>query len=732
MEREIYQIPFGQENLTIAFNNLAEQANGSVVVNWGETCVIANVVMSKNDRPELNFFPLLVDYEEKYYAAGKIYGSRFVRRESRPSTVAILTGRLIDRTIRPLFPDNLQREVQVVVTCLSFDNSHDPDVIGIIAASLALGVSDIPWLGPVSAVRVGWSLEQGFLFNPTYEEREKLALELVVSGPENKINMLEGGAQEVKEEIVKEAFRLAQQEIFTLNQAQESIIKIMGREKIKIVNEEQNSELQADIEKFVKLYKVEEYLFTGQEKQKASSHQLSIDDLFKNYLVEKNYSDDQIKKARNLLEEKINSIIHQNIIQNERRPDGRKLDEIRPIEAAIDVLARVHGSAIFMRGLTHALSIVTLGSPADNLFLQGMEVTGRKRFMHHYNFPGYSTGEVSASRGPGRREIGHGALGERSLEVVLPPEEEFPYTIRVVSEIMSSNGSTSMAATCASSLALMAAGVPIKSHVAGVAIGLMSELDPTSEAGLRYKIITDIQGPEDHYGDMDFKVTGTEKGVAAIQMDMKIKGVVASVLEEALDRSKAARLIILEKMNQVIDKPRPELSPYAPRIFTLKIKPEKIGELIGPGGKVIQGISQNFDVQIDIQDDGTIFVTAPDKTKGEAALAEIKAITKDFIEGEIVQGKITQIKEFGAIVDLGHRHEGLLHISELAPYRVNRVEDIVRSGDMVKVKIKKVDDSGKISLSLKDADLDSNKPSFQSKRPVNRSYPKRKFSPKNY
>ena len=695
MEIKKYQLKLKDKIIEVEFSNLAEQANGSVLVKMGGTCVLANAVMGKNDRLDIDFFPLLVDYEEKYYAAGKIYGSRFVRRESRPTEVAVLTSRLIDRTIRPLFPETMRRDVQVVVTCLSIDERNDPDVLSIIAASLALSVSDIPFNGPVSALRIGWSKDKGSVFNPSYEERESLEMEIVVSGPKNQINMIEGGAKETKEEIVKEALFLAQKEITALNDQQEKIIKEIGKEKQKIVFQEIDKDFQEEIHNFLK-EKIERVLNPTSKKERLEELEAVKDEL-NIYLKEKEYPNDLLKQVAFIFSNELNQVLHKNILEKELRPDGRKLDEIRPLEMKIDVFERLHGSAIFMRGLTHALSVVTLGAPSDALLVQGMEITGEKRFMHHYNFPGYSSGEVSPLRGPGRREIGHGALAERALSAVIPSSDDFPYTIRVVSEILSSNGSTSMASVCASSLALMAAGVPISRHIAGIAMGLIID-----EKGNDYKILTDIQGPEDHFGDMDFKVAGTNLGITAMQMDMKIKGVSPEILSEALEKAKEAREYILEKMNSIISSPREELSPYAPRVFVIKIKPEKIGDLIGPGGKVINAIIQNLGVQIDIKEDGTVFVTAPDKEKANLALQEIKDITKEFSEGEIIKGKVSQIKEFGAIIDLGHHKEGLLHISELAPFRVNRVEDIVKSGEELKLKIKKVEQNGKISLSLKD------------------------------
>jgi len=694
MEKKKYQLSVGNKIIELEFSNLAELANGSVMAKIGETVILTNVVMGNRDRNDLDFFPLLVDYEEKYYAAGKIYGSRFIRRESRPSEIAILLARLIDRTIRPLFPPLMRRDVQVVATCLSIDEEHDPDVLGIISASLALGTSDIPWQGPVSAVRISWSEKTGFLVNPTYEERKDLILDMVVSGSGREINMLEAGANEVKEEIVTQALEIAQKEITSLNEQQQKIILEIGKPKTEVLIKTVEETFFKDVQNYL-TDKLEPLVYS-QDKKEKENQLIELKDSLINYLLEKKYSEEQLKDVDYLFHEEIDKLVHENILKKDLRPDLRKLDEIRPLEMAIDILPRIHGSALFMRGITHVLSVVTLGSPADVLTLQGMEFSGEKRFMHHYNFPGYSSGEVAPLRGPGRREIGHGALGERALLPMIPIKDEFPYTIRVVSEIMSSNGSTSMAAICASSMALMAAGVPIKEQVAGIAMGLMSD------GRANNKILTDIQGPEDHYGDMDCKVAGTKNGITALQMDLKIKGITPQLLIETLEKAKTARLFILDKMNQIINQSKKELSPFAPRIFTLQIKPEKIGELIGPGGKVIHAITQATGAIIDIEEDGTVFVTAEDQEKANLAIQEIKEAVKDITEGDIINGKVTQIKDFGAFVDLGHRKEGLLHISELASYRVNKVEDIVHQGEEIKVKVKKVEANGKISLSLKD------------------------------
>lgn len=695
MDKKQYQLKTGNKTIEVEFSNLVEQSNGSVMVRMGDTVVLASAVMSKEERMDLDFFPLLVDYEEKYYAAGKIYGSRFIRRESRPSDNAILAGRLIDRTIRPLFPDKMRRDVQVVVTCLSIDEDNDPDILGIIGASLALGTSNISWQGPVAAVRICWSEETGFIINPFNSEREEALLNMIVSGPDNIVNMMEAEAEEVSETIIKKAIETAQKEITELNKQLAKIIAEQGRVKEEIVLKEPNKDIKKEAETFLK-GKLESALYVLDKTEREDKLSILKEELIK-YFREKNYPEEDFVDIGSVFEQEVNELVHKNILEKEKRPDLRKLDEIRPLEMAIDVLPRPHGSAIFMRGKTHILSAVTLGAPGDFLILQGMEVTGKKRFLHHYNFPAYSAGEIGPLRGPGRREISHGALGEKALLPVVPSQEDFPYTIRLVSEVLSSNGSTSMAAACASSLALMAAGVPIKTHVAGIAMGLMT--DKTK----KYKILTDIQGPEDPYGDMDFKVAGTKNGITALQMDVKIKGAESELLSEILDRAKEARLFILEKMNQVIPKPRENLSPFAPRVFILKIKQEQIGSLIGPGGKVINKIIEDTGTAIDIEDDGTVFVTAPDEERAKLAISEIKKATKEFTQGELVEGRVSQIRDFGAIISLGNSKEGLLHISELAPWRVANVEDVVHPDEILKLRIKKIEPNGKISLSLKDA-----------------------------
>lgn len=701
MIKKEYILKVRDKEIKIEFNDLAEQANGSVLVKMGETVVLTTAVMGKNEKLDIDFFPLLVDYEEKYYAAGKIYGSRFIRRESRPTEIAILVARLIDRAIRPLFPEMLRKEVQIVSTCMSIDEENDPDVLALIGASLALSISDIPFDGPISAVRIGWSQEKGFLINPTYKEREECLLDLVFAGNDSTINMIEGVSKEVKEDIVLESFILAQKEIEKLNKDQEKIIQ--ENQKTKDISGIRN--LNENFLKDLRFYcegKIEDIIFNQNKIEKEKNLSNLKEEILKFLKEEKNYQEEELKNLELGLNKIIRETIHLKVIREEKRPDGRALNEIRPLEMAIDYLPRAHGSAIFKRGQTHILSTVTLGSPSDVLLIQGMEFTGEKRFLHHYNFPGYSSGEIMPLKGPNRREIGHGALGEKALLAVIPSKEEFPYTIRVVSEVLSSNGSTSMGAVCASSLALMAAGVPIKKHVAGIAMGLMIDEDNN------YKILTDIQGPEDHFGDMDCKVAGTEEGVTALQMDLKVKGINEEIFSKILSQAKEARLFILDKMKEVIEKPRPEISLYAPRVAIFKIRPERIGDLIGSGGRTIQAITRETGASIDIEEDGTLYITAPDKEKLNLALNWIKEVTKEINEGDIVEGKVAQIRDFGAIIDLGHQRQGLLHISEF-PYRVKRVENLLKLGDTLKLKVKKIDPNGKVSLSLKDLKFESPK-----------------------
>jgi polyribonucleotide nucleotidyltransferase len=704
---ETFKLSIGGKELKVEIRNLAEQASGSVLVQYGETMVLATAVISDYEREGIDFFPLTVDYEERYYAAGKILGSRFIRRESRPSDEAILTSRFIDRAIRPRFPKNLKREVQVVVTCLSWDGENDPDIVGLIAASIALSISNIPWSGPAACLRVGQDENKKFILNPIYSEREKSDLDLAIAGVEsplakflgNKkgndilINMIETEGNEIEENLILEAVKFANPHLEKLIEFQKKITEKVGKEKIKIEESPQDFELEKEIKDFLK-DRLEKALFQSTKAERMEE----INDLKEElvYFIEGKYPGmGKQVYAKEFFEKEIERLVHENIIKSGKRPDGRKLDEIRKIQVEVGLLPRTHGSGLFIRGQTKALSILTLGAPGDVKLLEGMETVGKKRFMHHYNFPPYSTGEVKPIRGPGRRDIGHGMLVEKALTPLVPSFDEFPYTIRIVTEILSSNGSTSMASVSSSSLALMDAGVPIERPAAGIALGLMSDNKGN------YKILTDIQGPEDHHGDMDFKVAGSKKGITAIQMDVKIEGIGEDILRSALSEGKKARLQILEEMAKVISGPKKELSPYAPRILILQINPAKIREVIGPGGKVINEIIEECGVSIDIEDSGRIFVTAEKEEAAKKAVSWIKNITREVKVGEIFQGKVTRILDFGAFVEILPGQEGLIHISQLAPYRVKKVEDVVKVGDIVPVKVISIDEQGRINLSLK-------------------------------
>jgi len=713
MKQEKFEIEIAGQKMELIFSPLAQQANGAVLARLGETVVLATAVMAKEEKPEIDYLPLTVDFEEKYYAAGKIYGSRFIRRESRPTENAILTGRLIDRTIRPRFDKNLRHDIQIIVTCLSIDEKNDPDLPAILAASSALLISDIPWNGPVAATRVGWSKETGFVINPDYALRENLEMDLLVSGTREKINMLEAQAKGVSEEIVKEGLILAQEQIKKLIDFQLNLPPHLFKEKIALTEKTTSEELVNWLKNFL-ADKLEAVVYSG-EKTSREDKMFELKKSLSEALKEAGYNDADYKKALVILDQEIDSLVHQKVLLEGKRPDGRQLDEVRPLDIYIDILPRAHGSALFIRGLTQALSVVTLGTPSDALTLQGMEMVGTKRFMHHYNFPPYCSGEVGRLGSPGRREIGHGALAEKALLAVIPNKEEFPYTIRVVTEILSSNGSTSMASVCASSLALMAAGVPIKEPVAGIAMGLMSDTEG------HYKILTDIQGPEDHHGDMDLKAAGTKDGLTALQMDVKIEGLSPEIIYEALEQAKKARMLILDKMNAVIDKPRPELSSYAPKIEFFKIDPLRIGEVIGSGGRIINRIINETGVTIDIDEEGYVYIAGQNESSVAKAKEMIDEILHEYKAGEVVEGKVLEIRDFGAILSLGSAKEGLLHISELRPYRVDKVSDILKPGDVVKVKIKKIE-NGKISLSLKD--MMTEKPETRFRPPTRKPYKK--------
>lgn len=688
-----FSIDVNGKPLTLEVSELAKQANAAVLGQYGETVVLATVVMTPKDK-DANFFPLVVDYEERFYAAGKIIGSRFVRREGRPSEEAILSARLIDRTIRPLFDHRIRRGVQLVITILSFDEENDPDFVAMMAGSLALAISDIPWNGPVAGIKLA-SFNNEVEINPLLSKtKEGGDFEAFVAGPYNHINMVELGGNQIKESLAEKTFEIAQKEINRLIEWQKDIVKKIGKPKTNLGIADIKPEVKTKAEEFLG-NKLEKIIYQPSKTERQSQLE-ELNEKLVEFINQTETDEKVLASVAEFFESEVDRLVHKNIIEAEKRPDGRKLDEIRPLTAEAGLFERTHGSALFVRGDTQALSLTTLAPPGSELLIETMETSGKKHFMHHYNFPAYSVGETGPYRGPGRREIGHGALAGKALKAVVPSLDEFPYTIRVVSETLSSNGSSSMASTCAGSLSLMDAGVPIKKPVGGIAMGLMSESDE------KYKILTDIQGPEDHYGDMDFKIAGTDEGITAMQLDVKVNGLTLKIIRETMEQAKKARLQILEVMKKVISQPKESLSKYAPAILTFQIDPERIGEVIGPGGKVINGIiaSTGGKTTIDIEENGKIFVSGPTKELAEAALNQIKSIVKTYTIGEIVEGKVVRIMDFGAIVEFDNR-DGMVHVSELKNGFVKKVEDVVKLGDKVKAKIIRLDPDGRIGLSLK-------------------------------
>ena len=704
MKVEKYETSVGGKPLIAEFTDLADQATSSVILRYGNTAVLATVVFSENKREGIDYFPLTVDLEEKFYAAGAILGSRFIRREGRPSEQAILGGRVVDRTIRPLFPQYIRNEVQVIITVLSLED-EDPSTLGINAASLALAVSDIPWRGPASAVRIGMNAEGQFIVNPTYKERNGgSALDLLACGKEGIINMIEVGAVEISEAKLAEALAKASEEIEKIQQFQNDIIGKRGVPKRQIPPPEVPAELSALWSDVIKPTFAEK-IFVNEPGKKA------ITAVKREWMatVAKKLPDVPSGIADHFYEEKVDELVHEQAIEHDKRADGRPMGEVRQLFAQAGGVSPVlHGSGIFYRGQTHVFTALTLGGPGDSQIIDSMEERDtQKRFMHHYNFPPFSVGETGRLGGMNRRMIGHGALAEKAIEQVLPNKEQFPYTIRLVSECMASNGSTSMASVCASTLALMDGGVPIVRPVAGIAMGLMTEQKTESGkqgGGSGYKILTDIQGPEDHHGDMDFKVAGTREGITAIQLDVKVDGVPLSILSEALAQAKTARMHILDVIEKEIASPRPAISPRAPEILTMRIRKDQIGAVIGPGGKVINGIREETGVDdITIEEDGTIFITGRNGS-GAKAFAAIEEITHEYKPGERFEGEVTRLMEFGAFVRIGKNTEGLVHVSEIAPFRINKVADVLTEGERVHVIIKEIDEKGRVNLSIKQVD----------------------------
>ena len=692
-----YEEELAGKPLKIEIGRLANLANGSVYVQYGNTAVLVTAVMSKSARV-VDYMPLSVDYEERYYAAGKIKGSKWIKRETRPSDEAILSGRLIDRSLRPRFDHRIRNDIQVVATVLSFDGQNDPDMPALFGASLALMISDIPFNGPVASARVG-RVEGKLVFNPTYEQRKLSDFDVVVAGTANRINMIEAGASIVAEKDITDAVVAGFKEFQKLIALEQQIANDIKPKKIQLTLAEPDPDLKKAVSGFLdsRLEKViytkikQEYIDgIARTKQELSEY---IKETYKNDEV----LEHKIHEAGHLFEEEMNNIVHRNVLTLEKRPDFRKLDEIRQISVDTAVLPYSHGSGLFQRGTTQVLSILTLASPGMEQWVETMEIAlTKKRFMHHYSFPPYSVGETGRMGSSGRRDIGHGALAERALLPIIPSKEDFPYTVRIASETLASNGSSSMASVCGSSLALMDGGVPITSAVAGIAMGVMFD-----EKGENYKVLTDIQGPEDHHGDMDFKVAGTKDGVTAMQMDVKVEGITGEVLEKALSQARKARLEILEKMNSNIAQPRPDLSPLAPRVKTIKIDPEKIGAVIGKGGETINKIIEETGAEIDIEDDGSIFITCVSADGMERAIKMIEELTFEAKPGDEFDGPVSRLLDFGAMVEYLPGREGLVHVSEIPGERIRRPSDVLKIGQKVHIKVKNIDDYGRINLTMK-------------------------------
>ncbi|WP_242281068.1 polyribonucleotide nucleotidyltransferase [Bacillus cereus group sp. BfR-BA-01347] len=688
-EKQVFSIDLAGRQLTVETGQLAKQANGAVLVRYGDTAVLSTATASKEAK-NVDFFPLTVNYEERLYAVGKIPGG-FIKREGRPSEKAILASRLIDRPIRPLFADGFRNEVQVVSIVMSVDQDCSSEMAAMFGSSLALSISDIPFEGPIAGATVG-RINGEFVINPTVEQQEQSDIHLVVAGTKDAINMVEAGADQVPEETMLEAIMFGHDEIKRLIAFQEEIVQAVGKEK----SEVKLYEVDADLNQAVREM-AEEDMHSAIQVHEKHAREDAINEVKKRVIehYEAQEADaDTLGQVNEILYKIVKEEVRRLITVEKIRPDGRKGDEIRPLASEVGILSRTHGSGLFTRGQTQALSICTLGALGDVQILDGLGVEESKRFMHHYNFPSFSVGETRPMRGPGRREIGHGALGERALEPVIPSEKDFPYTVRLVSEVLESNGSTSQASICGSTLAMMDAGVPLKAPVAGIAMGLV-------KTGEHYTILSDIQGMEDHLGDMDFKVAGTAQGVTALQMDIKIDGLSREILEEALQQAKVGRVHILNHMLSVIPEPRTELSAYAPKIITMTINPDKIRDVIGPSGKQINKIIEETGVKIDIEQDGTVFISSINQEMNDKAKKIIEDIVREVQVGEIYEGKVKRVEKFGAFVELFSGKDGLVHISELALERVGKVEDVVKIGDVITVKVIEIDKQGRVNLSRK-------------------------------
>lgn len=693
-----YSTKLAGRELTIETGKIAGLANGSVVVKYGDTVVMVNVTAAKEPKEGIDFFPLSVDYEEKLYAVGKIPGS-YTKREGKPADKAILTSRAIDRPLRPLFPKDFRNDVCVTATVLSVEQDNSPEVCAMIGAACALEISDIPFNGPTAAVAVGW-VDGEIVINPTVEQRKKSKLTATVAGTLEKITMIEAGADEIPNETMLDAIKKAHEEIKNICNFISSIKAEIGKPKFEYKSFAVDKDFYEDIVSNFKDRMYQDVQATDKEVRDANIDKITED--ITAYVVEK-YGEEAAEERKMEIADSIHDLekacVREMILEEHKRPDGRKVDELRPLSCEVGVLPRTHGSAIFTRGQTQVMSIVTLGMVSEEQMLDGIDEETEKRYMHQYNFPSYSVGEARPSRGPGRREIGHGALAEKALVPVIPSEEEFPYAIRVVSEVLSSNGSTSQASICGSTLALMDAGVPIKKPVAGISTGLVTDKNDPS----RYIMLTDIQGIEDFFGDMDFKVGGTKDGITAIQVDIKIDGLTYDIIKEAFERTKVARDYILDNvMLPVIDKPRDEISKYAPKIVSTQIPVDKIKDVIGTGGKTINKIIEETGVKIDIEEDGRVFIYSNDAENANKALKIIENITREIEPGGIYDGIITKIMSFGAFVDLGGGKEGLLHISKISSKRIDKIEDVLAVGDEVTVKVSDIDNQGRINLSMKD------------------------------
>ncbi|EGQ1774291.1 polyribonucleotide nucleotidyltransferase [Staphylococcus pseudintermedius] len=691
-EKKVFKTEWANQPLTIETGQLAKQANGAVLVRYGDTVVLSTATASKEPR-DGDFFPLTVNYEEKMYAAGKIPGG-FKKREGRPGDEATLTARLIDRPIRPLFPDGYRHDVQIINTVLSADPNCSPEMAAMIGSSMALSVSDIPFQGPIAGVNVGY-VDGEYVINPNLEQREKSRLDLEVAGHKDAVNMVEAGASEITEAEMLEAILFGHEEIKRLCAFQEEIIAHLQPEKREFIPEEKNQTLIDSVTQMTKDENLNGAIQTFDKQERDANLDAIKERILANFENEEDPENEALlKEVGTIINTLIKDEVRRLIADEKIRPDGRKPDEIRPLSSEVGLLPRAHGSGLFTRGQTQALSVLTLGSISEYQIIDGLGEEEHKRFMHHYNFPNFSVGETGPVRAPGRREIGHGALGERALRYIIPDEKTFPYTVRIVSEVLESNGSSSQASICGSTLALMDAGVPIKAPVAGIAMGLVTREES-------YTILTDIQGTEDALGDMDFKVAGTTEGITAIQMDIKIDGLTKEVIEEALEQARKGRLAILEHMMQTIDQPRKELSAYAPKVEIMQIKPEKIRDVIGPGGKQINEIIDATGVKLDIEQDGTVFIGSTEQDMINQARAWIESIVREAEVGQVYDAKVKRIEKFGAFVELFPGKDALVHISQISNERINKVEDVLNMGDTLKVKVTEIDKQGRVNASHK-------------------------------